>query len=263
MSHGLFDCVGLRLPDWDAVTGFVHEHWDELRGYPTPDGWFNATWRDPSGAKVVVNVNGRGEVEAIPGFAGGTTARITDIGWVEGTDALAAYVVDDQGAEVTRLCAACDQWRFLPGVSCEETFEAIITGLALKVRIYQGPDAFRVSPDADMSPLSEPLTLPNGVVLDRLPFGSESFVPGGMFQQPWNPMAFFSAIVARSWTKTVEATGDSFHVARVNTVGALGIYLCWPAETATLAEPGNTVYAEAYLTAMVPEIWRRQASGDA
>ena len=258
MSHGLFDCIGLPLRDWDAVTGFVHEHWGELRGYPTPDGWFNAIWRDPSGAEVVVNVNDRGEVEAIPGFAGDPAASLTNIIPVEGTESMAGYVVDDQGTEITRLCSDFGQWHFLPEVSREETFVAIVTGLAREVSIYANQNAFDASPEADMGPLSRPQTLPNGTLMDRLRFGPESFIPAGMFQNPWSPMATFSGTVEQSWTKCVEATGISFHVAKVTTVDVLGVYLCWPTELAPPAEPGNTVYTKAYLTTMVPEIWRRQ-----
>lgn len=260
MSHGLFDCIGLPLHGWDAVTAFVHRHWDELRGYRMPDGWFNAVWRDPSGAEIVVNVRESGEIEAIPGFASGPSARIADVQPVDGTDTLVADVVDDAGAQMTRLCAASGQWRCLPSASSDETFEAAIAGLALDVHVYPDSQAFYVSPESDMGPLTTPHTLPNGTVMDRLRFGSESFIPAGMFENPSTPMAVFSATVEQSWTKTVEATGSSFHVARVTTLGALGIYLCWPTVLGPLAEPGNTVYAEAFLTATLPELRRRHVS---
>jgi hypothetical protein len=258
MSHGLFDCIGLPLCDGEAVYEFIARHQAELRGYPTPDGWFNAAWKDPSGAKVAVNINDRGGLEAVPGFAGDVTARITAIAPIDGTDAVAAHVVDEEGTEVTRLCADFDQRRFLPTLSRDETYEAIITALALEVRTYESVEAFGASPDADMGPLSQPQHLPDGTVMDRLRFGPESFLPAGMFQQPWNPMAVFSAKVEQSWTRNVEATGGAFRVARVITVGALGLYLCWPTEVAPPAAVGDTVYAKAYLTAMVPEVWRRQ-----
>lgn len=258
MSHELFDCVGLPLRGWDAVTRFVHDHWAELRGYPAPGGWFNAIWRDPSGAKLAVNVDERGQIEAVAGFAGPLTARITDVGWVEDSQALVAYVLDDKDEEITRFCAECDQWRFLPEISADEVLDAAVTGLAWKVRIYDSQAAFSASPDADMGPLSEPRTLPDGTVMNRLRFGPQSFIPVGMFQDPWNPMARLSATVDRSWTKTVEATGISFHVARVTTLDAFGIYLCWPTYLAPLAEPGQTVYSDAYLTTSVPGIWQRQ-----
>lgn len=260
MSHGLFDCIGLPLHGSDTATAFVHQHWGELRGYPMPGGWFNAVWRDPSGAEIVVNVHDSGEIEVVPGFAGGPTARITEVHSAEGTDTVVADVVDDDGTQVTRLCADSGQWRFLPPASSDATFEALITGLALDVHVYADRQAFNASPESDMGPLTTPQTLPNGTVMDRLRLGAESFIPAGMFQDPWTPMAVFSATVEHSWTKTVEATGGSFHVARVTTLGALGIYLCWPTDLGPLAEPGNTVYAEAYLTATLPELRRRHAS---
>ncbi|MGW4095600.1 hypothetical protein [Mycobacterium sp. NPDC004974] len=135
MSHGLFDCIGLPLHGSDVATAFVHQHWGELRGYPMPGGWFNAVWRDPSGAEIVVNVHDSGEIEVVPGFAGGPTARITEVHSAEGTDIVVADVVDDDGTQITRLCADSGQWRFLPPASSDATFEALITGLALDVHV--------------------------------------------------------------------------------------------------------------------------------
>lgn len=256
MTHGLFDCIGLPLDDWAAVTSFVHELADDLQGYLTPDGWFNAMWRDESGAKLVVNLDADGRVEAIPGFAGGPSALVTGLSAIDDTDLAVADVMDDDGQQVTRLCAVLDQRRLLPLVGGDQTFEAVITGLALSVQSYADEAAFAASPDADLGPLSRPRTLPNGTVLERAQLGPQSFIPGGMFEEPVSPMAMVVGQVDRSWTKTVAKTGASFHVAHITTVGALGLYLCWPAELAPLAQAGQTVFAQAYLTMSIPQIWQ-------
>lgn len=229
MSHGLFDCIGLPLHGNEATAAFVQEHHDELRGVPLADGWFAGRWSDPSGAFVSVLTGPAGELVTAAGFAGRKTTRVANIVSVAAdAGTVAMDIVDEQGQQVTRCCADLEHWWHWQETADDGGFEATVTALAQRVAIYDDEAAFSAS--------------------------AGSFIPVGMFPpEQMNPMAQLSGIVEHGWTQTNEATGREFRVAQIRTVDVFTAYLCWPADIAPLAVPGNVIHSHAYLTASIRE----------
>lgn len=169
-----------------------------------------------------------------------------------------ADIVDADGERIGRFCADTAQHRDIELLDPETPTPVVVTGLCKSVSIHHDAAAFRGSPDSSMGQSDEPLTMPDGTVTNELRVGVPSFFPVGMLTaSPWQPTSLVNAMVESAKTVTVTVTGERVVMVTVKPLDGLGMTLCWPADLAPQPRPGNVVHARAYLTAFIPEVWRR------
>jgi hypothetical protein len=192
-------------------------------------------------------------------FNGTLTTKLGEVGWIEDTAYVTGSVLDTDGQQVTRLCAAVGQFPYLMDVGRDAVLDVVVTALAREVKVYANAEAFHRSEDGDKGPLDNPIEMPDGSTMDRLRYAVGHFIPAGMFGDS-NPMASFSGEVAAAFAYTVDDTGATVHVARVTAVDCLVIYVCWPEYLAPVPPAGSVIQVSAYLTAFAPALWAQRVA---
>ncbi|RUP40360.1 MAG: hypothetical protein EKK60_03970 [Gordonia sp. (in: high G+C Gram-positive bacteria)] len=259
MSYGLFGTVGLPLRGWISVTEFIHAHHCEVEWHAgLEEGWVDGQWIDQSGVMVSARVHANGTVEAVPGALREARTLAARFGVVDGDNVMYADVVDADGERIGRFCADTAQHRDIALLDPETPTPVVVTGLCKSVSVHPDAAAFRTSPDSSMGQSGERRTMPDGTVTNELKVGLPSFFPVGMLTaDPWQPTSLVNAVVESARTVTVNASGEQVVMATVEPLDGLGMTLCWPPDLAPQPRPGNVVHAKAYLTAFIPEVWRR------
>lgn len=242
MSHGLFGTVGLPLHGWAQVAGFVHDHRSRVDWHrASAEQWTAGQWTDESGVMIAAGLHPSGAVRAVPGYLGDALTRAGRFDVVDGSGMIVADVLDTDGETVGRFCADSVQDTELELLAGDDAM-TVVTGLVAHVIIHADAEAFYASEDSQLG--DSRVSLP-------------SFFPSGMFEDPWEPTSFVNAVVDDAWTVLVAESGEQVVVVRVDPLGGLGMYLCWPEALAPQPEPGQVVHAMASLTAFIPEVWRR------
>jgi hypothetical protein len=243
MPGHLGDCLGLPLHTPELVHGFLLHRWNEMRGFPGRDGWFVAQWHEPSGAALGVNIRDGIIGEVIPFFAGSSTTKLVNVTPLAAAGPRAvADVVDDAGNLLTRCCADLIQWPCVePGASVHG--DAVLSGMALTLSIYEDAAAFDWSSDALLDTRADP----------PWRYAVPSFLPIGMFEPEPQAIAWLAGTVREAWTLDVPTTGREFDCARVETAG-FDVYVCWPADLADNAVAGNVIAGQVYLSANLPAL---------
>lgn len=255
MSHGLFDCIGLPLVGWDAVTGFIADHSGEIHGEHLTDETFVGRWRDPSGAQIAVAITGDSvgaerSLEAVAGYDCPRRTSVRFLGLVAGSDLIDVYAIDGDGEVVTRVCAQSAQWRELGAAREGDALTLGISALARSVEIFSDEDEFSQSSRSYLG-TSEPAVGEDGEEREPLKLAVGSFIPVGLFGDEPNPMALLTGEVQRADTLTNVSTGRDFVVAMVWVLETFSVFACWPADVAPCPAQGNVVRLDAFLTATV------------
>lgn len=260
MGHALPDCVGITKVGEDVSEyAYLEDHEHELLGAPAPGGWFTSRWLDDSGAMFVVSKHRDGYYNGSAHFNGTVTTTLGDLEWIEDTVYFTASVLDADGRQATRLCAAVGQFPYLMATDSDAVFDVVITGLVRDVTMYPSADAFEASQHGDKGLLQKPLMMPDGTTMDRLRFAVGSFIPTGIFGGT-SPMASVSGEVDEAFAYTVHDTGATVHVARITALSCLTVYVCWPENLAPVPPVNSVIHVSAYLTAFVPAFWIRQVA---
>ena len=238
-------CIGLDVDSLDALNAHLSAMPSELVGRIA--GVESVRYTDPSGARVVVAVDQEGDtIDLVPSYdarAGALLGALGPLGPVVQTD-----VRLEDGSTATRLAADLEQRRHLDGVLAGPLRGSVVA-LGLDVTVHADEAAFTAS---DSSVLGTPGP-------DETPqrWAAESFVAYGLFgtEGKPDPTAFLAGTVLDARTHTHSATGQTFHVARVRTVG-FEATLCLPgSEHPTAPAAGNVVAGTCYLVVDVPTLW--------
>jgi hypothetical protein len=250
-------CIGLAVDSLDELNAHLEQMPTELVG--RVDGVESVRFSDPSGARVVVARDGEGgTVDLVPSYdarAGALLGTLGPLGAVVRAD-----VLDDDHQLATRLAVDLEQRRHLVGtVSGPLRGSVVALGVEMTVHAdaaaYAGSDASLVgTPGPGESPAR---------------WAAESVLSYGLLgsAEDSEPTAFLAGTVLAAETHTHEVTGQTFHVARVRTVG-FEATVCLPGvEHPAAPAAGNVVAGSCYLVVDVPTLWtiepprRRRRSG--
>ncbi len=230
------DCVGLAVADRGQFAALVESALAHAQPIGQVSGFTVHAWQDPSGARLVISTKGRRIVDLLPSFAGVPGARLADVRCAN-EDVAVCSVVDDGGEVVTMLAVELEQRRFLAVVGGPVAGEASVVALGVDITVHADERAFAA---ADVSPR----------------MSAESFISHGVFGPPEQAQAYarMHGIVLRAETRTAAATGQSFVVARVRTVG-FETDMCFPAaKDVAVPQPGSIAGGEVFLIASLPGI---------
>jgi hypothetical protein len=256
------DCVGLGVADGDALSTLVQQVWPAMEEKGMAGGATSLRWTDPSGARLSVGVTAEGELaDLVPSYAGVPGVRLSGLTLADDHGTATADVVDAEGELCTRLACDLEQWRALVGAAESAAGLATVTALGLDVTVHADEAAFAAS---DASVMGDPAA-PRPDDLDPgspwpLRQAAESFLPYGLFGDTAHPHAGVAGRVARSETRVVEQTGQTFHAVRLSSLG-MELDLCLAAtDHPTPPTPGNIVHGTVYLVASLEELWTPPAA---
>ena len=240
-------CIGLDVAGLDELNTHLEAMPSEVVG--RVGGFESVRFTDDSGARVVVVRDADDEtVDLVPSFDARPGAVLGDLG-PQGPVVRADVLDQDQTATV--LAADLEQHRHLTGV-VGGPLRAAVVALGVEMSVHADEAAFGAS---DASLLGEP---DDGAGPGARPrFGARSFVSYGLFGDPAaaEPTAFLAGVVLDAETRTHGVTGQTFHVARLATVG-FETTVCLPASAATTTPvAGNVVAGSCYLVLDVPTLW--------
>lgn len=244
---GTLGCVGLAVPDTEALDDLLTQVIDASRIAGRPGAVETRRWVDEGGACLTVIRSGEEVVDLIPGFAGQGGAELADL---QRRGPYAVANLREHGETVTRIAVDLPQSPYLPRIPVDFAVAAV-TALGVDVTVHADADAFARS-EASLIGTSDEQS---GGEPPR--YAAESLLPYGLFADPGrtDPVAFVSGTVLASETRTTTLTGQSFHAMLLRTVGFTAT-LCLPASAhPTAPAVGNVVAGACYLVADVPSLW--------
>jgi hypothetical protein len=240
-------CIGLDVAGLDELNAHLEAMPSEVVG--RVGGVESVRFSDDSGARVVVVRDADDEtVDLVPSFDARPGAVLGDLG-PQGP-VVRADVLDDDNQTATVLAADLEQHRHLAGV-VGGPLRAAVVALGVEMSVHADEDAFEAS---DASLLGGPDENEQGA---GPRFAARSFVSYGLFGDPAaaEPTAYLAGVVLDAETRAHGVTGQTFHVARLSTVG-FETTVCLPASAATTTPvPGNVVAGSCYLVLDVPTLW--------
>jgi hypothetical protein len=244
-------CLGLGVADNAELERLLSVAVPAARPLGEVDGIWVVRWEDPSGARLVMSVQGEQVLDLLPSFAGTPGARLANI--QAATDEVAiADVVDEGDEQVTMLALELEQRRLLPAEGLAAA-SATVVALGVDVTVHADEDAFAAS---DASLLQDPGEDGPGEPPPHFVergwswpprMAAESFISYGVFGAPEDAQAYarLTGTVRQARRLRVTATGQEFTAARVQTAG-FEVDLCLPAGEHTL-QPGNVIGGTVFL----------------
>ncbi len=250
------DCVGLTVLDQPSFERLVRQMLDSAAPLGVRDGQTVSRWEDPSGACCTLTTSDDGLIGFLPGFVGTAGALLSSVTSLS-DDVVAADVVESDGTLATKMAFELAEHLWV-GVATEPQ-QAAIAALGVDVQVFADDEAFTASPASLLDPEKDD---PGPAPADYVERGwtwpprmaTESFVPYGLFSVDADPGAHarLNGTVLRAERRTTQATGQSFVVARVRTVG-FEADVCLPNQP-SVPEPGNVVAGTVFLTVSIPDL---------
>ncbi len=228
-------CIGLPGLDEESFRALVQRAMREqatLLG--ERDG--HEVWRcdDPSGSRLVVTTRDGAIVDLLPTLAGTPGTWLDELVML-GAEVASAWVVDEHGEQQTALTLEVEERWLLdpPGQGRPGGGATLAQVVALGVRIVDFPDpqAYAASPASLLDPDAEPGPAPADQAGRELPgpprLAAESLISYGVFAPPEQAQAYarLAGRVLDCDTRQHSLSGQTFHVARLRTVG-LTLDLC-------------------------------------
>ena len=222
-------CVGLAVDDIDQLNDLVRSVLPASRILGRSGSLEVVRWEDPGGSRLVLRLR-NGQVEAfLPSFAGSVGVRLAGLVPIH-EDVWAASVVDDEGEQQTSIAVEIEQHGLFARRRAASA--ASLVALGNDVAVFADESAFAASDASRMGGDGEVDTEPPPLVLDRgWPWpprmAPESFISHGVFAEPSDAeaRATLFGTVLHAETRTTLATGQTFVVARVRTIG-MEVDLC-------------------------------------
>jgi hypothetical protein len=248
------ECLGLGVADHAGLERLLGVAVAAARPLGEVDGISVVRWEDPSGARLVMSVQGRQVLDLLPCYAGTPGARLANIR--AATDEVAlADVVDEGDEQVTMLALELEQRRLLPAAGVAAA-SATVVALGVDVTVHADEAAFAASDasllhgqgEDDVDDLDEapPHFAERGWSWPPR-MAAESFISYGVFGPPEDAQAYarLTGTVRHARRLRVAATGREFLAARVRTAG-FAVDLCLPAGEHNL-QPGNVIGGTVFL----------------
>ena len=255
-------CVGLAVPDNDALEALVAAVRPRATSIGYADGIDTLRWEDPSsGARLVLGIRSGSVVDLLPSLASQASTNLASVRLANEDVATAAVVAGD-GEQLTSLALELEQRRLL-GSHVLAAADAAVVALGSSVSIYADDETFAASPDSLMDPNADIDSEPPPHYVDhgmKWPprMASESFISYGVFGDSAEARAHarLNGVVLTSSLRTTVQTGQSFVVARVRTVG-FEVDLCMNAdEHPNAPQQGQIIGGQVFLVGSVPSLER-------
>lgn len=216
-------------------------------------------WEDPSGARLVFVVDDGQVVSFLPSFASAASTRLAHVNRLNADVAIAA-VVDDEGEQLTSVAFELEQIRLLPDHPVKSAL-AGVSFLGTRISVHLDSEAFGRSPESLLDPNADPDEPPPAHYVERgfkwpPRVGEESFFSYGVFGDPSQAKAHgrFSGVVLHAERRTVRQTGQSFIVAKVQTVGIEANVCLSGLEFEGVPEPGQIIAGDVFIVGSMPEL---------
>jgi hypothetical protein len=236
-------CIGLDVADLDELNEHLSAMATQVAG--RVGGVETVRYADESGARVMLVQDAEGTtLDVVPSYDARAGVLVADLG--PHGSYVAADVVDDDGATVTRLVADLAQRRHLSGTVAGPLRGALVV-LGVEMSVHADQAAFDASPDAALGDAGD----------DGPRFAAESVLSYGIFGDAADaqPTAYLAGTVLDAETRTHAVTEQVFHVARVRSAG-FEATVCLPGSASpTAPAPGNVVAGSAYLVLETPTLW--------
>jgi hypothetical protein len=250
-------CVGLAVADAPELGALIDRARAAARLAGTFDGVEVFRWHDPSGAGLILGLQGDEVADLLPVFASTSGCRIAGCHLINRSVA-SAEIVDDDGEQLTAMTFEAEQYRQLKAHGRPVTGAARITALGVSVAIHAGAEAFAASPSSLLSPGSDPPGPPPASYVERgwawpPRLAAESFLSSGVFADPADSTAHaqLSGTILRASHRICELTGQGFSVAAVRTVGFDTDLCLADTEHPIPPEPGSILSGTVFLTATI------------
>jgi hypothetical protein len=244
-------CVGLSVEDDDQFGRLLERVQADATTIGTHGGVDVWRWEDPSGARLVIGVDGDGNVlDLVPSFAAPRAVRV--VGLAPVNDAVSmADVIDDAGEMTTRLAVEIEERRLLTP-PYEEPLAATLVALAVDASVFADAAAFAADDASLLTPTTAQEPRPANLPRD-FPWppriGPESFISYGSFQgTDAAAHAKIACTVVAAGRRTNQLTGQSFVVAWGASVFELTVCLSADHE---VPRPGSVIAGTAYMVGSV------------
>ncbi|GHJ48127.1 hypothetical protein Cs7R123_54690 [Catellatospora sp. TT07R-123] len=254
-----FECVGLAVGDRAELAELVSRALAGAEPVGHVGGIDVCVWQDPSGVRLVFSLKNGKILDFVPSFAGTEGARLSAVRPANDEVAI-ANVVDGDGEMMTMLAVELEQRRLLTGAGRSVSGPASVIAFGQDVSVHADEDAFAASDASLLDPDDAGTEPPADHSEQGLPWpprmGPESFISYGVFgpAEQAQALARLHGTVLDAQRRTVAATGQSFVVARVRTVG-FETDLCLPdLPDAELPQPGNVIGGHVFLVASLPSL---------
>lgn len=234
-------CVGLRIQGRDELAQLLTNVVPRSLSLGVVDGIDVRRWEDPSGARLILDLQDGKLISLLPSFAAPAGALVAGLRPLSDEVAV-ADVVDTDGETLTRLALGLEEQRFLPPDDEGWHGRAAIVALGNEVEVHENEDAFAASPASLLDPETE------GAASPRM--GAESFISFGLFGDP-DAQARLHGTVKASERRVVAQTGQEVVLAVVQTAG-FNATLCTPADAlAWQPVPGNVLGGSVFMVGCI------------
>ncbi|MGE5830557.1 MAG: hypothetical protein ACM30G_19645 [Micromonosporaceae bacterium] len=244
------ECLGLGVADQAELERLLGVAVAAARPLGEVDGVSVLRWEDPSGARLIMSMQGGQLLDLLPSYAGTPGAQLANVRVASDEVAFADVMEGDE--QVTMLALELEQRRLLPaeGVAAAS---ATVVALGVDVTVHADEEAFAAS---DASLLQDPGEDGPGEPPPHFAeqgwswpprMAAESFISYGVFGAAEDAQAYARLIgtVQHARRLRVDATGQDFLSARVRTAG-FEVDLCLPPGEHNL-QPGNVIGGTVFL----------------